>query len=498
MAEAQTSGWDKQPLSDARIPEDAFMEMRSANLARWPTGAEVDLDEAAAYLKTLPDHKNLAWVTERAVAEGRCLTQPRGGFATLAQHKALLETLDRDGLADIVPTTTDSYTRNERFAEAQKGVEESERLGRSMLNGFPVVNAGVKTCRALTAAVNKPIISLTGTSFPRLTGEITYASGFTGYLGSGVAYTTSYTKETAISEGIRNYQYLDRLVALYAEKGVKLHRRQPSFLTGTNIPPCIGIAIAIIDLLLAAAQGVKQYGLELGQALHLVQDSVAVEVCQSLAQEYLAKKEYEGVATSVTMLHWMGAWPTDRAQSFGLLVYGGFAAAVGGAVSITTKSVAEAMGIPTPEENAEGLRAARMGIYLARAVGLRDLPEYQSEKEILEAEVRALVDAVLEIGDGDAAVGAVRALEAGLLDVPWSPNRECKSTVMPARDGDGYLRMVDFGDLAIPDEIRTYHREKLEAAAKASGQAFGPDQAIDSVYELSEDIGKLMPFPWKG
>ena len=63
------------------------------------------------------------------IRERRCLTQPRGGFATLAMQKALMIALDRDGMADIVPTTTDSYTRNEQFAAAQKGVDESERLG---------------------------------------------------------------------------------------------------------------------------------------------------------------------------------------------------------------------------------------------------------------------------------------------------------------------------------------------------------------------------------
>ena len=47
-----------------------------------------------------------------------------------------METLDKEGLADVVPTTTDSYTRNEHFALAQRGVEESEREGRSMLNGI--------------------------------------------------------------------------------------------------------------------------------------------------------------------------------------------------------------------------------------------------------------------------------------------------------------------------------------------------------------------------
>ncbi len=411
-------------------------------------------------------------------------------------HRQLLCTLDRQGLADVLPTTTDSHTRNERFAQAQQGAEESQRRGRSMLNGFPVVNAGVARCRELTAAVNKPIIALTGTAFPRLTGEIAYAGGFTGYLGSGIAYTTSYTKETAVAEGIRNYQYLDRLVALYQEKGVELHRRHPGFLTGTNIPPCVAIAVCVADAILAAAQGVKQYGLELGQTLHLIQDAVAIEACGDLVQEYLHRKGHQDVFTTVTSLHWMGAWPTDRAQCFGLLVYGGFAAAVGGAVSVTTKSVAEAVGLPTPEQNAEGLRATRMGVYLARRVDLRKLPEYQREKAILETEVRAIVDGILEVGDGDVAVGTVRALQAGLLDVPWSPNRECRSALMPARDADGYLRLSDMGDLPLPAEVRSYHRERLECAAKASGKAYGPDLAIDSVYELSEDIGKLMPDVW--
>jgi methylaspartate mutase epsilon subunit len=238
---------------------------------------------------------------------------------------------------------------------------------------------------------------------------------------------------------------------------------------------------------------VKQYGLELGQTLHLVQDAVAIETCNELVQEYLRRKGHGDVFTTVTSLHWMGAWPTDRAQSFGLMVYGGFAGAVGGAVSVTTKSVAEAKGLPTPQENAEGLRATRMGIYLARRVSLRDLPEYRREKEILETEVRSIVDRILEAGDGDVAVGTMRALQAGLLDVPWSPNRECRSALMPARDADGYLRLVDTGELPFPPEIRAYHRECLQRAATAGGKAFGPDLAIDSVYELSEDVGKLVP-----
>ena len=483
----------RPPLSEAAIPHDDFIRARAANLARWPTGSDVDFDAAVARHKALPEHKRLATAMRRAHAERRCLTQPRGGFATLAMQKALMIALDRDGMADIVPTTTDSYTRNEQFAAAQKGVDESERLGRSLLNGFPIVNYGIGACRELIDAIDKPAIMLTGTSMPKLTSEIGFAAGYTGYLGSGIAYTTSYIKELSIEDGIRNYQYLDRLSALYAEHGVELHRRQPGFLTGTNIPPCIAIAIAVLDCLLAAAQGVTHYGLELAQTLHLIQDAAAISACESLAQEYLAVKGYRNVFTPITSLHWMGAWPHDDAQAATLVSYGGTLAAIGGAASVTTKSTHEAHGIPTPEANVEGLRITRMALYLARDIRLDGMPEYEREKELIGREVRAIVDKVLEMGDGDAAIGTVRAFAAGVLDVPWSPNRHVKSRVMPARDASGYLRILEPGDLPLPRDVLDVHEAGLRQRAAREGVAFGRDLAVQSVFELSEPLDRLVP-----
>src|SRR6185437_4571199 len=127
MNDASSHNALRAPLAETAIPADEFHRARDANLARWPTGA--DFNAAVALHKELPAHKRLADAMRRAHAERRCLTQPRGGFGTLAMQKALMIALDREGLADIVPTTTDSYTRNEQFAAAGKGVEESERLG---------------------------------------------------------------------------------------------------------------------------------------------------------------------------------------------------------------------------------------------------------------------------------------------------------------------------------------------------------------------------------
>lgn len=484
------------PLSEARIPDEVFAVMRRENLARWPTGADVDFDATVGLHKALPRHKQLGWVMRHAVAERRCLTQPRGGVGTFEMHRDLMVALDKEGFADVVPTTTDSYTRNEQWQLAQKGIEESERAGRSMLNGYPIVNYGVAKAKQLIEAIDKPGIMLTGTSMPKLTGEISFAGGYSGYLGSGIAYTTSYIKEMSIEDGIRNYQYLDRLAAMYHEHGVELHRRQPGFLTGTNIPPSIAIIICVLDCLLAAAQGVKNYGLEMGETLHLIQDAAAVTACGELCQEYLAKKGYVDVFTSVTLLHWMGAWPHDEAQCAALISYGGTLAAISGAASVTTKSTHEAFGIPTPQANAEGLRMTRMAIYLARNIRLDGLPAFEQEKKSICREVRPIVDKVLEMGDGDVAIGTVRAFEAGVLDIPWSPNRFVKGRILPARDADGCLRILEPGLMPFPGDVMAVHEERLRKRAERENIPYGPELAVSSVYEMSEPILKLMSDRW--
>jgi len=99
---------------------DEFLQMRKEVLARWPTGREVDLEETVAYQREIPKHKNFALTVLRAKSEGITLAQPRGGFATVEEQIALLKALQDQGGADLLPLTTDSYTRNERFAEAAR------------------------------------------------------------------------------------------------------------------------------------------------------------------------------------------------------------------------------------------------------------------------------------------------------------------------------------------------------------------------------------------
>src|SRR5579875_3495018 len=123
-------------------------------------------------------------------------------------------------------------------------------------------------------------------------------------------------------------------------------------------------------------------------------------------------------------------------------------------------------------------------------------PEYERECDLIRREVRPIVDRVLELGEGDAAIGTVRALEAGVLDIPWSPNRFVRSRVMPARDVDGCLRILDPGAMPFPKDVLAFHEERLRKRAERERVSFGRELAVSSVYELSEPLDKLLSDTW--
>ncbi|MGB9701089.1 MAG: methylaspartate mutase subunit E, partial [Thermodesulfobacteriota bacterium] len=418
--------------------------------------------------------------------EGKTLVQPRGGVALIEDHIALLQHLQDYGGADLLPTTTDTYTRNLKFAAAQRGIEESKKVGRSLLNGCPIVNHGLQAVRQISEALQRPVIVLSGTAFPQLTAEMGFAGGLTAFLGAGISYTAAYTKDLPFAEGIRNYQYVDRLAAYYEEKGIRLHREQPGFLTGTLVPPGIGIAVAILELLLAAAQGVKHYSMGLCQNLNLIQDIAGLRALEELAQEYLLRFNYHDVFFSMATHQWMQAFPPDEPRAYAVIVLGGAIAVLGGATQVITKTTHEAEGIPTKEANAEGVLATRMAISLLRQYRLPADQIFLQEKEIIKKEARAIINKTLELGDGDVAQGTIRAIQAGVLDIPWAPNIHVAGKVIPVRDAAGAIRYLEKGHLPFDQEILAYHREKIRERERKGGHIVDYETAVMDITEISK------------
>ena len=472
-------------IQNKRIPDAEFEALRNEVLTQWPTGKDVNLEEAVAYHKAMPENRIFSLKLLKAKQEKRTLVQPRAGVPVVERHIELLQHLQDHGEADLLPTTIDSYTRQNRYQEAENGINESLRLDRAMLNGFPAVNHGVQKCRQVIESVNVPVQVRHGTPDARLLAEIAYAGGFTSYEGGGISYNLPYCKNIPMERTIRDWQYVDRLTGLYEEMGVAINREPYGPLTGTLVPPCISHAAAIIEALLAAEQGVKNITVGYGQCGNLVQDIAAIQTLEELTDEYLQKYGYNDVVVTTVLHQWMGGFPADEAKAFGVISMGSMIAALSKATKVIVKTPHEAVGIPTMEANAEGLRCTKQVVNMLRDQTFQG-KDLEEEKEIIRLETRAIVDKCFELGNGDIALGVCRGVTSGALDVPFAPCRFNAGQMLPARDNNGAVRILNFGNLPFSQDLKDFHIQKIEERANYEKRKASFQMVIDDVYAIGK------------
>lgn len=479
-------------LTNKRISDEEFTAIRKEVLLQWPTGKDVDLDEAVAYHKKMPKERIFSQKLIEAKKNKNTLVQPRAGVPVIDEHIKLLQYLQDNGEADLLPSTIDSYTRQNRYEEAENGIEESVRLGRAMMNGFPAVNHGVNGCRKVIESVHTPVQVRHGTPDARLLTEITYAGGFTSYEGGGISYNLPYCKDVPMERTIKDWQYVDRLTGLYEEIGVSINREPYGPLTGTLVPACISHSVAIIEALLAAEQGVKNITVGYGQCGNLVQDIAAIRTLEELTEEYLHKYGYEDVVVTTVLHQWMGGFPADEAKAFGVISSGSLIAALSKVTKVIVKSPHEAVGIPTMEANAQGMKCTKQVVNMLKDQEFHD-STLEDEKEIIRLETRCIVDKCFELGGGDIAVGACRGTEAGVLDIPFAPCRFNAGLMLPCRDNNGAVRILSTGNLPFTQELKDFHAEKINERAKAEDREASFQMVIDDVYAIGK--GRLVGRP---
>ncbi len=479
-------------LQNKRIADDEFSKIREEVLRQWPTGKGVDLDEAIEFHKSLPERKIFSKKLINAKNNGITLIQPRAGVALIHEHIELLTYLQNNGEADLLPTTIDSYTRQNRYEEAENGIRESMKQRRSMLNGFPAVNHGVAGCRQIINALATPVQVRTGTPAASLRTALCYAGGFTSYEGGGISYNLPYAKNVPMEKTIRDWQYVDRLTGIYEEAGVSINREPYGPLTGTLVPPCISHSVAIIEALLAAEQGVRNITVGYGQCGNLVQDVAAIRTLEELTNEYMHKFGYDDVVITTVFHQWMGGFPQDEAKAFGVISWGSATAALSKATKVIVKTPHEAAGVPTMEANAQGLRCTKQVINML-SDQVCTAADLELEKDVIRRETRCIVDKCFELGDGDIAVGTVRAVMAGVLDIPFAPSRFNAGKMLPARDNNGAIRILNAGNLPFTQEIKDFNMDRINERAAAEKRSASFQMVIDDVYAISK--GRLVGRP---
>lgn len=473
-------------LKNQKLSNDAFFAERKEILNHWPTGKGVNFDEAVGYQKSIPPAKRFGDKLFKANIDGITLIQPRAGVALYDEHIKLLQYLETEGEADLLPTTIDSYTRLNRYKEAEVGIQKSKETGRSMLNGFPALNYGVEICRQVTSSVHSPVQVRHGTPDARLLTEIAIAGGFTSYEGGGISYNIPYSKNHSLESTISFWQYADRLVGMYEEAGVSINREPYGPLTGTLVPPCISHSVAILEALLAATQGVKDITVGYGQCGNLIQDVSAIAALKELTRKYLDKHGFTDVRVTTVFHQWMGGFPQDEAKAFGVISWGAAAAVLSKASKVIVKTPHEAMGVPTKEANAAGLKATKQIVSMLRDQSLTNIPAVLAEKAIIIQEVECILTKVEELGKGDFAVGTVAAFEAGVIDIPFAPSKFNAGKIMPARDNDGAVRLLDTGNLPFPPSLVDFHKQKMNERGLFEHRPVSFQMVIDDVYAIGK------------
>ena len=480
-------------IRNKKWTDEEFFGVREEVLKGWPTGKDVDLKEAIDYLKALPDSKNFAKKLEKAKEEGKTLAQPRAGVALIEDHIVLLKHLQDEGGADLLPSTIDAYSRQNRYEECQKGIDESKKAGRSLLNGFPGVNHGVAGSRRVVEAVDLPLEMRHGTPDSRLLAEIMHAGGFTSNEGGAISYNIPYAKAVSIEKSIYDWQYCDRLVGFYEENGVQINREPFGPLTGTLCPPSTSNAVAIIEALLAAEQGVKSITVGYGQCGNLIQDVAAIRALEEQTEAYMKHYGYNDVVITTVFHQWMGGFPQDEAKAFGVISWGSATAALAGATKVIVKTPHEAIGIPTKEANADGIKATKMVLNMLEGQRLPMSDRLREEIELIKAETKCMLDKTFELGGGDLAVGTVKAFEAGIIDIPFGPSKYNAGIMMPARDFEGCVRYLETGNIPFTKEIKDINRSKLERRGKDENREVSFQMTVDDIFAVG--FGKLIGRP---
>jgi methylaspartate mutase epsilon subunit len=385
----------------------------------------------------------------------------------------------------------DSFTRTLRFELAEKEIEKSKASGKTLLNGFPVINHGVKGTRKVIDAVDLPVRLRFVSPICRLLAEIGLAGGHTYTEGQTLICFMNYSKTNTLESVIREYQYLFRLVGEYEARDVPIvvHALGGNQIPGIT-PPSLILAGTILNLLTMPVQGVKHAWVNAASQGNMAQDVAYAVTTPKLGNEYLRRLGYNDVTVYSGGAEIAGRYPRDEAQAIAEVLWSPIVSTLAGVDVCLIKTHDEAQSIATKENNAYSLRSAKMMLRMLKDQKLDILgnKDIAMEIDLLERETRAIVDRTLEMGDGDPVVGADKAIEAGILDHPVASNRYVRGVAMGARDARGAIRYLVCDNQPFSKEIRDFHKEKLAEREKSIGKKLDWDMVVGDILQISQPL----------
>lgn len=444
-------------ITDRKWTREELTRHRKEVLAEWHTGKEV---MSGTYLNNDKQYTlgNLLWNSKMM---GKLpLFQPRTGVADIEQQISLLQHLEAEG-SDVSSVQLDAASRSRMYDKAELGKDLSLERKQSQLNGFPIPVYGVKEVRRLITSLKRPFQLRGGGPDHRFTYEIALAAGITAIEGGCICYCLPYDKLTSPIESLRNWQFIDRLSAFYEEvHDVSINREYFGTLTATLIEPSLAIAVNVIQAVLTAQQGVKNITVGYAEQGNRAQDIAAVQIMEEQVNAFLHLYGFFDIKVTTVFHQFMAAFPSDYQKAEDLIFNSSITATLAGATKVMVKTAVEAIRIPDRYDNAKAVQLSKKGALSAHHSQV-DQEKLTLEKKLIRAEVRQIMHAVMDMAGGSIAKGAIKAIEAGIIDIPWSPSIYNKGKVVGVRDIDGAVRFYDFGNLPFDEKIKDFHREKV-------------------------------------
>jgi methylaspartate mutase epsilon subunit len=179
--------------------------------------------------------------------------------------------------------------------------------------------------------------------------------------------------------------------------------------------------------------------------------------------------------------------PQGIGGAFAFPDYTGVVAALGKVESVFLRTIDEALGVPTEEAHAQTYESANWFFNVIRAQEIEfEMKEIDNEARMAELEIKAILEKLLEVGDGDIVVGCLKGVDSGIIDSSFSPNKHVRDEVIGVKDCKGAIRYKEFGNLPFNGEIKEFHRQKVAEREKAEGTKADYEMTVRDFWAFSK------------
>lgn len=313
--------------------------------------------------------------------------------------------------------------------------------------------------------------------FPQIQAELLAAAGILTWQGGPIEEFLATGQAGKLPDCLSQFNYVNWLAQTYTEAGIHVTREVRGLRMPTLVPPGLLVALIVLEAKLVRASGVNSINVAYAPCGHLLQDVAALTVLADIA--------HDDLPATVVCLPWSGGSLLGVRSTSTAAAWTALTAAIGDAHHAEVIMVDKDRALE-PEKITKLLELASGVGALASDQKTAIMAAASQEQELIREEADSIINRVLELGQGQVAMGLERALTDGSLDIPLAAVGLCRGQVLSARDATGAIRFLDSGNLPLSKEIKEWHRQQLAERAYAEGRQLGVSMAIDDIYAFSK------------